>query len=392
MDTKTKIKVAIVSAIVIIAIIFILMIIFVKGNNGTKKNKNIPNKANANSSSSNTSNNDDKNNNEGKTISLDDVCCLAIKDDVLVKIKDDGTSEKIKSLKNEEKIFIDYTYDSNKAYLVYTDNSQDFTKNVIYSIDLQKSNYPESLVYEANSQNYGGDLIVNGNTIYYTTVSGNLYEYNIDEEKGSELFANNTHISNGSVEISKKDNKLYFISETNEITEAYSMDLTTKEITTIIKGFTIGNDLLLYKDKYVVCNVDGQNYFYNLENENLWYIGPNSTYSNIIGAQGKILFYDNQILIYNNEEKIILFDIDGNVMNDEFYIANTNSEIDENGRVGFEFIENITMLSSNKMQIKISKGSEFAEGSEFVKCIIVNLDTNETEETQDFYSNVINIK
>lgn len=241
MENKTKIKVAIVIALIIIAIIFILMVVFVKGNPPTNKN-NIPTKTFSKDGNNpeNPENNGGDSQDEGEDITLEGISALAIYENKLVKVKDDGSFEEVKDFELEDtKKFVDYTYDENKAYVVYSEENS--SKNTIYSIDLLKSNYPESLVYESDSEDYSKDLIVNENKIYYVTKDNQIIEYSINEESRVSLLSEDSKVVAGSLAISKNENKIYYIGTKDNGSAIFSIDLGTMQVDEILNGFASRN-------------------------------------------------------------------------------------------------------------------------------------------------------
>ena len=254
MDKKTKVKITFVMTLVIIAIIVIIMIIFVKGNRKSKNN--IPTKPAIDESNSNN----DLENDEGETLTLEGIDSLAILNNTLVKVKTDGSFELVKDFSYEENKFVDYTYDNENAYIVYSKTNEYPNKTVIYKIDLLKSNYNQELVYESEIEDYYDDIIVNEDKIYYTTREKKIIEYSINEEIKETLLAENVEIINGSLSIDKESNKIYYIASEDGETNIYSMDLGTFQVDKVINGFEYGFDLFLCNNQYLVCNVNKSNY------------------------------------------------------------------------------------------------------------------------------------
>lgn len=375
MDYKTKIKVAAVIGVVIIAIIFIIMIVFVKNNN---TNTNIPTKTQSNTTdnNSNGSETEDDKKEESTTLSLDSVSSLAIKDEYLVKVNNDVTSENIIKLEDsEDKKYIDYTYSNSKAYLLYKEVIDSSEKLVVYSLDLLKSNYPTEKILVQDEYNYGKDLTFANDKIYYITLDNNIFEYSIAEEAEKDLLDNTFKVSNGSLKIDSANNIAYFIASENSELGIYKMNLGTNERERIINGFSTGYDLLL-KDKYLVCNVDNTNYLYNSENNSIWEVGANVNSEDGHGATNKIAFYETQFVIYTNEKKIVLKDFDGNVLNESLYAVSEDKET----------ISSVSMITENKLQIVLENDGNYE------KSIIIDLSEGLLSENTDNYKNIINIK
>lgn len=382
MESKTKIKVAIVIALIIIAVIFILMVVFVKGNPPTNKN-NIPTKT-FSKDGNNTgapNNNVEDNQDEGEDITLEGITSLAIYENKLVKVKEDKSFEEVKDFGlDENKEIIDYTYDENKVYFVYNDKST--LRTTIYSIDLLKSNYPESLVYESDSEDYLNDLIVKENKIYYVTKDKKIIEYSINEDVRTSLISDSSSVVAGSLEISKNENKLYYIGTENGASAVFSIDLGTGQTQELLNGFSNGTDLLLYKDKYLVCGIESLNYLYNIETRNVIELSNNiseNTNEENFNVNDYVAFYKEDFIICNDSEKISLKDFEGNILNEELF------KIDEDE---YKAILKISMLSESKLQIILS-GSQSTEEKFSVK--IIDFDANTIADGQNVYFQLINI-
>lgn len=376
MEKKTKIKVALVLAIVIIAIIFILMILFVQGNND-KKNS-IPTKTSSANDVNSSSDDENDDSDLGEDITLDDVESLAMIENTLVKVKSDSTYEIIKDFdEDSEKTFVDYTFDNDKAYVVYSYESDEITKNGIYSIDLLKSNYPEELIYESDSDDYLGDIIVNDNKIYYTNTDKSIVEYSIDEEALNIVSKDGMQVTVGSLAINKLKNILYYIATLDEKEAIYSVELGTSQTSVIINGFGAGYDLILTNEKYLICDLDDVNYLYNIENNTIWEIGPTLNSFESHEIYERIASYESNYIIYTDESKIVLKDFDGNTLNDSLY-APTEGNI----------ISAISMITTNKLQIKLFSNENSSEN----KSLIIDFEASTISESENLYTNIINIK
>jgi len=378
MDNKTKIKVAIVIGVVIIALIFIGMIFFVEENRGD--NPNIPTKSVV-SDNTNTIQNKNEAIDEGKDITIEDTYSLALKDDFLVKIKDDFTSENVLNIadKEDDEEYWAFSYDEGIAYLLYF-NEKDTFKPIIYSVDLLKSNYPKKKVVELDEKYCGMDFNVYNNKIYYSTVNDNILEYSINEEKMSYLLDEDSQVVRGSLEIDKENNLIYYIAEKNNSCAVYKMDLGTNESELIISGFSIGYDLYLYKNKYLICSVDDSIYIYNSENKSIWKLGSNSSYLDEKNIIGNVAFYEENYIIYTDGQNVVLKDFDGNVLNESLYGVDN-----EQGEVIFS----VCMLVENKLQIEVSDVSNSENNA---RSILIDLEKGLLSESDEVYTNVLIIK
>jgi hypothetical protein len=381
MEKKTKIKVAIVLAIIIIAIVLILMILFVK-ENSTNQN-DIPTKVPTTSLTDNSLTDDLENNNGNdlvEELNLDDVESLAISSNTLVKIKSDASCEIVKEFGSDlEKNYIAYTYDDSKAYVVYSYETEFGYVNRVYSIDLLQSDYPEELVYESETPDYADDLIVSDGKIYYTTISKTIVEYSINEEALKTISPDEALVTAGTLAIDKDKNILYYIAASNGASAIYSVNLGTSKTTTILNGFEKGYNLSLCNEKYLICNLDDENYLFNIDTGYFWDIGltVNSDESN--RSTDKITTYKSDYVMYTNEEKIELRDFEGNLLNESLYAVTEDN-----------IITGISMITENKLQIKVhSNVNAFVDDN---KSYIVDFETSTIVAGSNIYDSIINIK
>lgn len=310
---------------------------------------------------------------------LNGIYSLAIKDNSLVKIKEDRSCEVIKKFDNKDRKFLNYTYYDKMAYVMFEDTKNN--KNQVYSIDLLNSSYPEKMIFETD-KNYGGkDFEVIDNKIYYTTLNRNIVEYDMESDSTALLLQDNFKVSIGSLETNKDNKDVYYIAKNEDSSNVYKLNTETKQTETIINGFSVGYDLVSYK-KYLICNVDSSNYMYNSETKGLWIVGPNSNYEEGNGATGKVTFYKEDFVIYTDETKVILKDFNGNVLNEALYIVNGSNEM----------ISEVSMITENELQIKLALTNENSDEFDYEKCVIINLETGTVEETEDLYSSVLNIE
>ena len=127
MDQKTKIKVAIVSALVVLAIIFILMVLFVRGNRDKKikesiptktSNETIPTENDVEGNSTDPSNNTNTDENfQAEIMDIEDIRCFAMKDGNIVELDKNENYAILKKIKNQT--VLSYTYDNESLYIAY---------------------------------------------------------------------------------------------------------------------------------------------------------------------------------------------------------------------------------------------------------------------------------
>ena len=349
MDYKSKIKMTAIIGVVIIIVIFILMIMFVSGNKG----KGIK-KASTNSTKT-SSVNDEK----VEDISLDDIQSLAIKGGYLVKIDKDCKSENIIKLEEDNKEFIDYAFDNGFAYLLYKDKS----KILVYNLNLLKSNYPREIVFEDAEYNYAAGFEVLDEKIYYVTREKEIFEYDINENNGKTILSEEIKVAQNSLIIDKCQKNMFFMGkDENEVSNMYKINMETLELSAIINGFSEENDSILNQE-YIVFNANKVDYLYNMEDNTIFEISSNS-----IGVIGNIAFYENEFVLALEEGKVVVKDYEGNILNESLYEA--------------ENISDIYMLTKDKLQITLSNN----------KCLIIDFIQSTILETNDVYSDILNIE
>ena len=253
------------------------------------------------------------------------------------------------------------------------EKQEDEEKTVVYSVNLLKSNYPTKRIFETDESYLGDDFNIYNNKIYFSTKEGNILEYSINEEKNDYLLDDNYKVVLGSTQIDKVNNFIYYIVEREGISEIYKMNLGTQEEDLVIKGFSVGYDLFLYNNKYLVCSLDNSYYLYNCENKNVWEICSNKANKNI---SGNVCFYNEQFVIFYDGKNVALKDFNGKFLNEKLYSVET--EIDKS-------INNIHMVVQNKLQIEIE------DSNEYFKTINIDLEKGIVEESNEIYLNVLNI-
>ena len=142
----------------------------------------------------------------------------------------------------------------------------------------------------------------------------------------------------------------------------------------------LGIDILLYKDKFLVCNVNNLSYLYNLETKNVVEIS-NTIQEGHPGCKGKIAFYNEDFVICKEGEKIVLKDFDGNILNEELY------KLDENE---FRSILEISMISENKLQITLEAFETDGSFSNY-EAKIIDFEASTIANGENVYSKLINI-
>ena len=227
MDYKSKIKMTAIIGVVIIIIIFILMIMFVSGNKG----KGIK-KVSTNSTNTSSIVNDEK----VEDISLEDIQSLAIKEGYLVKVSEDCSFEDIIEVEENDKEFIDYTFDNGFAYLLYKNK----TEILVYSLNLLKSNYPKETVFESSEYDYAGDFEVLDGKIYYVTEAEEIFEYDTKQNKGKTISDEGIKVSKNSLIIDKTQKNIFFMGkDENETSNMYKINVETLDVSAIISGFNL---------------------------------------------------------------------------------------------------------------------------------------------------------
>ncbi len=387
MDYKTKIKITAVIGIIVVAVIFVLMVLFVTSN----KDKGLVK----------TSNNKQQSVSHEKldyNINLDEIESFGVQSHYIVAINANGESEKIYDIENKEDAeFQNMVFDDGVLYLVFNENSN----TNIYSFNLNKKESKLTNIFETNLSealkmsdakfDYENDTIDVFNGNLYLKINNSFIEYNISKGSFSNVISNTNTEGSISGEVNSfvidKSNKKAYISasiasELDGGVGVYSFDFETRELNQLITLETSASDLILGNNVLAICVPEYKCYYlYNMDEGQVYEIGDEHITEKKHGMLGKIVVCDD-FLIYNNEEKIVMKDFEGNTNKELFTISN-----EEEG-----YYYNISMLTDNSVQVIVATYDSEVKP---YKSIILNLDTNditEIDEVNDIYFKIIRVK